>query len=387
MAATDIIVIGGGIIGCSTALACIEAGASVLLLERDTLGAHASSAAAGMLAPIAESIALEAAPAGCDDERLLHLGVPALHRLTARMPELAERSGIDPKLRSVGIVIPGTEAQAAGLVAAQGRLARYGVELLDRETLHARAPGLEAGFELALLSPLEGAVDAALLTRAFARAAARSGAHLREGVYVREVLWDRDRAIGVRTADQTLYAAEIVWCTGAWAGAGCGMTLPVEPVKGQLVSVEPAAAPDAIVWGDGVYVVPPGDGSVKIGATVERAGFDVRPTAGGVATLTEAASRLLPGLRRARFLATWAGLRPATPDGLPLVGRYPGRRGFTVAVGHHRNGILLSELSAQLVAGVLAGAKADPLQAYVDPARPMATNGQDRSDVDVATST
>jgi glycine oxidase len=165
----------------------------------------------------------------------------------------------------------------------------------------------------------------------------------------------------------------VVLCTGAWAGSSrdwLGLDLPVEPVKGQMLALEaPAPPPRSILWSDRAYLVPRPDGTLRVGATVERAGFDVRPTSGGIAALLDAARELLPDTRDSRFLRAWAGLRPGSPDHLPLVGPLASRPGLWLGVGHHRNGILLSALTGRALAeGVLAGSWPAGLAA-LDPQR------------------
>jgi glycine oxidase len=157
-----------------------------------------------------------------------------------------------------------------------------------------------------------------------------------------------------------LAAAAVVVCTGAWArssGQWLGIELPVEPVKGQMLALEaPVPAPGSILWSDAAYLVPRPDGTLRIGATLERVGYHALPTAGGVAALLAAARNVLPDTDGCRFLRTWAGLRPGTPDHLPLVGTLAAQPGIWLGVGHHRNGILLSSLTARaLTAGVLGG--------------------------------
>jgi glycine oxidase len=345
--AFDAVVIGGGVIGCATAFELARAGADVLLLERDTIGAHASSAAAGMLAPLAES-------EGSDP--LLQLGVRAQRELVERIPELIELSGLDPGLSHCGALRVADPSRATALRAAAQALRAHGCSWLEPEELYKREPRLARGFAGALWSPREACLDAALLTRAFAAAALRRGAELREGSPVHGLVRSGGRIAGVRCAAGVIAAGAVVLCTGAWADGACaGSALPVEPVRGQMLAIEtPVPPPGAILWGDGAYLVPRSDGTLRIGATVERVGFDARVTAGGIAALLAGASALLPDVRDCRFLRAWAGLRPATPDQLPLVGPCPGQPGLWLGVGHHRNGILLSALTARaLSAGVL----------------------------------
>jgi len=164
-----------------------------------------------------------------------------------------------------------------------------------------------------------------------------------------------------------------VLCTGAWARSASdwlGTDVPVAPVKGQMLALEPVAPRGGpILWSRDVYLVPRRDGELRVGATVERAGFDARPTAAGVAQLLGGACALVPALRDAALARVWAGLRPGTPDDLPLVGAAPGAPGAWLPAGHYRNGILLAALTgAALASEILEGARLPGLDAF-DPAR------------------
>jgi glycine oxidase len=336
----------------------------VVLLERDAIGARASSAAAGMLAPLAESEG---------EGPLLELGLRAQADLVERLPELIGLSGLDPQLSRCGALRVATDARAGELRATAGRLAAFDCAWLGPDELYKREPRLAPGLAGALWSPREACLDAALLTRAFALAAQRRGAQLRTGLPVLGLLREGDRVCGARTSEGALASAAVILCTGAWAGGSrewLGLDLPVEPVKGQMLALEsPVPPPGPILWSDGAYLVPRPDGTLRIGATVERAGFDVRPTAAGIAALLAAARNVLPDTAGCRFLRAWAGSRPATPDHLPLVGPLAARPGLWLGVGHHRNGILLSALTARaLAAGVLGGRWPEGLDA-LDPRR------------------
>jgi glycine oxidase len=178
----------------------------------------------------------------------------------------------------------------------------------------------------------------------------------------------------VRTPRGDWSAPWVVLATGPWAGAeagalGLAWTPPVEPVRGQIVALRPARPVlAAIAWDERVYLVPRPDGRVLAGATEERVGFDRRTTEAGVRGLVDAAVALVPALADAPAAGA-AGLRPATPDGLPCVGAVPGLEGLLVAVGHHRHGILLSPWTARLVADLAAGRPLPAAAAAFAPAR------------------
>ena len=362
--APDAVVVGGGVVGAAVAWSLARAGLAVVLLERGALAGQASGVAAGMLAPLSESP---------DDGPLRRAGLASLALFPALVAELYEASGIDAEWVESGCLrVPADDAEAEAL----RRRADDELRWLDSAEIARLAPGLSAEHRQrgALLAPREGHVRSALLTRAFAAAAAARGARVELGVAVHGLLRDGERVCGVASSAGDRPAGFVVLCPGSFAASfapwlGPAARIPVEPVRGQLVALEPApaSAPRSIVWGQGAYLVPKRDGSLVVGATVERVGFDSGTTAGGVASLLAAARALVPGLESARFLGAAAGLRPDTPDHLPLVGAWPGAPGVALATGHYRNGVLLAPLTGQLVAdGVLGKGWAEPA---FDPAR------------------
>lgn len=343
----DVAVVGGGVIGCAVAFELARRGHRVELWERDALASGASGAAAGMLAPLAESR---------PGDPLRTWGWRSLERLPGLVAELRERSGIDAEWVGSGVLRVARREDDAARLRAQARTdAAYGVEWIDAAAARGAAPGLAPDCLGAYFSPREGHVRSPLLAQAFARAAEQLGARLRPGEAVREP--------GV------LDAGAVVVCAGCWT-PGLGLDLPIEPVRGQILSLDAPSPPFApIVWEGETYLVPKRDGSVVVGATEEHAGFDCRTTTEGVAGLIDAAAAIVPGLRRAAFRSAWAGLRPATPDALPAIGPLAGRERLFVAAGHHRNGVLLSPVTAELVADGVEG-KALPAEAAAfDPAR------------------
>jgi glycine oxidase len=369
MRAVDVAVVGGGVIGASVACALARGGASVVLIERDDPGAHASRAAAGMLAPITESFGRGP---------IFTLGLESLSLLERDLDALRELSGVDPELIRSGILRVAREAETASLRAHAAALADFDCAWVEGSELRKRDARLAPELAGALFSPREGHVDAYLLTRAYAGAAVRRGAQIQRDTEALGLLREGDRITGVRTSAGELHAHDVILCTGAWARHASdwlGRAIPVDPVKGQMLALdgsEPHGGP--ILWGEGAYIVPRRNGQLRIGATVEHVGFDARPTAAGVATLLAGAFAIAPALRSCAFVETWAGLRPGTRDHLPLIGRVPGLAGAWLAVGHHRNGILLSALTGRaLAAELLDGARWPGLDAF-DPARASLQN-------------
>jgi glycine oxidase len=372
VSSSDVVVVGGGALGASVAFALAREGLSVTLVERDRVAAHASGAAAGMLAPIAES--LGSGP-------LFEAGIQALELLPAWIDEVQVLSGIDPQLVRGGLLRLATTARRDELLERMPALEPYGCEWLERDELHKRVPGLAPGSVGAIWSPAEAHLEPGLLTRAVAAAAASRGASLELGVEATGLVREGSRVTGVRLASGTLPAGEVVLCGGAWTQLweeAVGQPLPVEPVRGQILALEaPRPAIPSILFGEDVYLVPRRDGTLAAGATVERVGFDVRTTAEGLRSLLAAASALVPGLAECTFLRAWAGLRPATPDLCPLIGRVPDCDGLSVATGHYRNGILLAPLTGLWIADSLLHGEAADLPAAFAPGRFRPGRGSD----------
>jgi glycine oxidase len=344
----DVAVVGGGVIGCAVAYHLARAGARVVLLERDQLGAEASSAAAGMLAPLAE----DGRPGA-----FLDLALASLALYPALVEELRAATGVDVELQTAGLLrLALNEAEAEHYQAGLNWQAERGlaVRWLDAAETRALEPLVAPSVMGAVLSTAEHQVNPVRLVQALARAAAAHGADLRQGAPVVGLLRQGERVVGVRLADGWLPAGHVVLATGAWAatsGDWLGVALPVAPVKGQMVAVRPVGTlPRHTLYGRRGYLVPKADGTVHVGATVERAGFDRRVTAAGISELLGLLPALTPALGEATFVRAWAGLRPGTPDHLPLLGAVPGVEGLTLATGHYRNGILLAPITGELVA-------------------------------------
>jgi len=344
----DVLVVGGGVIGCSVAWQLAGEGLAVTLLERDELAGQASGAAAGMLLPWGESER---------ESAFLLWAERSLARFPELCAELREASGIDPELELSGALHVADSEAAAGRVRAKARrFADRGLEWLGPEALRELVPQLAPAFVGAAWSPREGHVRSPRLTRAYAGAAAARGARLERGVSVSGLLRSGERVSGVTTAAGPRAAGRVVWCAGAWAAEALPFRLPIQPVRGQILALENTAPPlRRIVVAGGRYLVPKRDGQLVVGATEERVGFDCRVTASGVAWLLDAAIGFAPGLAESSLRGAWAGLRPASPDGLPAIGPVPGLEGLLVACGHHRNGVLLSPITGRLVADAILG--------------------------------
>ncbi len=355
MGLNDIVVVGGGIAGCAIAYECARRGAAVTLLERDFVGSGATGAAAGMLAPQAE--AERPGPA-------LDFGLASRGMFKDLLADLREETGMRVDMDLDGILrLAHAEPSAAELrrrVEWQGALglqARH----CDAAEVRALAPGLGRPPLEAVWLP-DGSVDAFGLVRALALAARARGAAIREGVGLVSL-----HPPEVVTTEGVVRGAAIVLTAGAWT-AGIA-SLAVVPVKGQrlLLRVWGSAPARLPLFSDDCYLVPKAGGHWLAGATMEPgAGFDRRVTAGALGDLARAAATLCPGLAAAEPVDFRAGLRPCTPDGLPLLGPVPGLPGVWVATGHCRNGILLAPWTARLLADALLEGRPLPAACAVD---------------------
>lgn len=347
---SDVVIVGGGVIGCALARELAWRGASVTLIERGEPGGEASGVAAGMLAPQAEAV--EPGP-------FLDLALESRAVYAAWTDALYDETGIDVGYRKIGLLRCAFPPGSAGL---ERFLWQRGAGLpmlsCGASEIASYADGrVTPDASEALFFPEEAAVDSKRLIRALCVAAEQRGASIRSGVRAKNFLVERGVCRGVETTAGPFAAEVVVDAAGAWAGfdSGLGISIPVGPVRGQLVELVLTGPPlPTIIESEEVYLVPRADGSLVAGATAERVGFEKRTTAGAVAGLIEAAARLVPSVGSAHFLGAWAGLRPATPDGLPLLGPSP-IPGLHLATGHFRNGVLLAPVTARLLADCLAG--------------------------------
>jgi glycine oxidase len=239
--------------------------------------------------------------------------------------------------------------------------------VLDRERSLAAEPWLGASVTGGLLKNDEGHVDNRRLGRALAAACEARGVRIEQS-FTMEVECDSRRVLGVRTDRGFNGARAVVNACGAWAaqlrGVPRSCVAPIEPIKGQMLALSvPSGFVRRATWVPGAYLVPRDDGRLLLGATVESSGFDERVTAQGLHALLHAALDGAPSLGSFSITETWAGLRPATPDRLPLLGKTE-LDGFFLATGHYRNGILLAPATARAIAGAIEGDASSDLQAF-----------------------
>ncbi len=356
------LIVGGGAIGCAIAAELAARGRSVTVIERAAPGAEASGAAAGMLAPQAEAHG----PGPFFD-----FALESRDLYPAWAGALADETGIDVGYRRTGLLRCAFETGSAqqwlsGEYAWQ-RAAGLPLTDLRLPELEGEVDGRLSGLVCeAILFPEEAVVDPRLLSRALWLLAERRGARVRTGVSVLRFWIDGGACRGVETDEGRIGAGAVVDAAGAWAALDPALPLcvPVEPVRGQIVQLcVPRQPLSRIVCSEDVYVVPRPDGTLLLGSTVEFVGFRKEVTADAVERLIAAAVRLLPAIAAARFVTAWSGLRPGTPDGLPVLGESP-IPGLFFATGHFRNGILLAPVTAVAMADRLTDGPPRDLSAF-----------------------
>ncbi|RXT05683.1 glycine oxidase ThiO [Ammoniphilus sp. CFH 90114] len=350
----DVAIIGGGVIGGSIAFQLAKRGKKVIVLEKGRLAEQASGAAAGMLAAQGE-LEKETGP-------LFKLAVQSRAMFPHLAEELRELSGIDISLINRGMLkIATSQEQVHELKEVMTCQLQAGqeAEWLTGEQVRAREPGLSEVILGAMYIPNDGQVLAPELSLAFLKSAAVLGAELREYTEVKSLLVERGEVKGVVTHGETIRSEQVVVATGAWSGSWLGQgnePATVYPVKGECLSVlttRPLLR--TTVFSHGCYLVPKRGGRLVIGATMKEHTYDRKVSIEGISTLMERAKRLLPAIAEAEFEKAWAGTRPQTRDGLPILGEHPEWKGVYLAAGHYRNGILLSPVTGVVIADLMEG--------------------------------
>ncbi|TNY36254.1 glycine oxidase ThiO [Thermomonospora catenispora] len=353
--APDLLIIGAGVIGLATAWRVARRGLAVTVLDPAPAGG-ASRVAAGMLTPVSELT--------YGEEPLLHLGIASRDRYPAFVAELEEVSGRRTGYRRDGILEIAFDSDDLAFLEDLRRFRQsLGVpaEALSGRECRRLEPMLAPSVRGGLLAPEDGSIDPRRLTAALLTAAERTGVRM-DRRRAAGLVVERDIAVGVRLDDGTVLRAEkILLAAGAHSGDLDGLpdgAVPqVRPVKGQVIRLRTATpflgrSTRGVVRGSSIYVVPRDDGEVVVGATQEEMGFDTTVTAGGVWQLLRDARELLPGITELEFAEVSAGLRPGSPDNAPALGPSP-LPGLFLAVGHFRNGVLLTPVTADAMTEIL----------------------------------
>ena len=347
----DVIIIGAGIIGLSLAISLRKQGLRVLVVERGEPGREASYAAAGMIAPAGAEI----------PKALSSLAEASARKYPEFVHELEDESGMKVDFREQGTILLSANSKFPSTM-----------ELLSSDGLRSLEPELAVqkicneNLRAALIN--EQSVDPRLLTAAAIEAARHRGVDISSGTEVKTVVISGDRAVGVQTERTTYSAAIVVNCAGAWAGTVPPHQFPVRPVKGQMLAVVQGPGLKQVLRSDKVYVVPRSDGRLVIGSTLENSGYNKDINVNTIESLFQAAVELLPRLEKSRRRDAWAGLRPGTPDHLPILGE-TSTRGYFAATGHYRDGILLAPITADVMTSIILDRASECDIAKFSPAR------------------
>lgn len=359
---SSVAIIGAGVIGLSIAWRLASAGCRVQVFDRGLAGRGATHAAGGMLAACVETEPGE--------ESLLPLTRESQALWPAFAAELEEASGLSVDLRREGtMVIAQTADDAAKVRFLHDLQAGLGlpVEWLSGAEVRRREPYLQPGVAGALYCAEDHQVDNRKLAAALHAAALRAGVELHENAPVTRIEVHGGRVAGLRVGDRLVEADRVVLAAGAWSAGIEGLPPtarpPVRPVKGQMVCLRMDPRLPLlrhVVWTPGTYLIPRLDGRLLIGATTEERGFDDRLTAGGQFALLEGAWRALPGIAELPIEEAWAGFRPGSRDDAPILGLTE-VEGLVLATGHHRNGILLTPVTADSIARLILTGESDPV--------------------------
>jgi glycine oxidase len=341
----DVAIAGGGVIGGAIALELGRAGLRVGVFDRQHPGLEASWASAGILSPAPESPGMIA---------MVPLGKASLSLypdFVARVEEISgQNTGFRPKGTLEALFSKDTREELSTIIALHHGLGLQ-AEALRPEDARELEPALSEEVEAAVLRPNEASIDNRALTNAVLEAAKRSGAEIFPGSGVKAIWRDGNRCAGLQLQKEKIEAKWTIIAAGCFSETieGVAKYAPVTPAKGQMAALR---ADDVeiqrVLWSDKIYLVPRNDGRILAGATVEHVGFDKRTTAGGIQKILSAAIELAPGLANARIEETWAGLRPDSPDHLPILGPTD-IDGLLMATGHFRSGILLTPITAQVI--------------------------------------
>jgi glycine oxidase len=344
--ARDVIVIGGGVIGCSIAWRLAQAGLKVTVIERGRVGCEASRAAAGMLSPQGGA---ESAGPFFD----LCLQSRAMYRKFGE--QLTEASGIDIEYKDEGtlfVVVEGEDQEEKTRWASWQLEAGLPLEHLSAAEVHKVESAVTQSATRAIFLPEEHQVENRRLMDALEVAIKRAGVELIEGSAVTAITTDRGKVTGVVCGSERLPAESVVVAAGTWSSQllePLGLNVRIIPALGQMIAVRGGACRiDRVVHSSKVYVVPRRDGRILIGATVEYAGFQRGVTVKGISYLLSAAIQIVPSLEGCEIIETWSGLRPDTVDHLPILGA-SGIDNLILATGHFRNGILLAPITAEAI--------------------------------------
>ena len=365
---TDVVVVGGGVIGCFIAYELSKVGLEVVVVEKGQVGAEASSAAAGLLVPLHM----------VEEERaLFELHLASTKMFPAFVPELEEETGISVEYIPSGIlrVALNEEEETARLSEFQKFGEAFGMAItrLDAAEIHSLEPELAPAVCGGIFSHDEAYINNGRLVFALARGASVRNARFLEGCLATGVRRTDGRFSALQTNEGEISAGHLVIATGAWSRVFCealDMAIPITPARGQMLAIAtiPRLLQRPINSSKGA-LVPRADGSVHVGATVEHVGFDKRNTPEAIADLLERGTAVVPALSEGRVERMWSGFRPFCEDGLPAIGGVPGWENVSVAAGHFTMGITGSPITAKIIKELIVDGHWDRSMEIFSPAR------------------
>jgi glycine oxidase len=345
MKSFDVAIAGAGLIGSSIAFELAQAGLKVAIFDRGEPGREASWASAGILSPAPES------PAMISMVPLAKASMNLYPALVANVEEISgEKVGFRPK-GTIDVFFSKDAIPDLSTLIALHHGMGLKAEPLRPEDARELEPSLSSELEAAALRPEEASIDNRALTHAMLSAAKKSGVEVFAGSDVTGIAQDSERCTGLKLGNETVSAKWTVIAAGCFSADIDGVKdfAPVRPAKGQMVSLRADGLKiERVIWGEKIYIVPRNDGRILAGATVEYVGFDKQVTAGGIEKILSAAIEVIPEFANAHIEETWAGLRPDSPDHLPILGPTD-IDGLVIATGHFRSGVLLTPITARLV--------------------------------------
>lgn len=366
----DVIVIGGGLIGCSIALRLAQAGLRVTVIERGEPGKEASSAAAGMLSPQGETI---------EPREFFELCMASRKIYPSFVREVEELSGLKADYRRCGTLMVATNRrehkELETIFRAQKKMG-LAISRLYSKTIHSKVRELSPSISFGVFLPDDHSIDNEKLSAAVATACKNSGVEFHTGCSVMRIIATRGQVEGVEIASESgaaekLDADQLVLAAGCWSAAlaePIGIKLLMKPCRGQMVEFEAPRPLPLVVRAGHHYLVPRSNSRIVVGTTSEYAGFEKSVTASGLQSVMAGAVKLIPDFGGFKFLRAWSGLRPDTADHLPILGRGE-ISNLIFATGHYRNGILLAPITAEIISDLVVKASTPrPIRPY-DPLR------------------